>query len=156
MATLYEIDKAILECVDMETGEIIDEEKLNALEMERREKIIKVCCWIKNLRADVSAIKEEKMNLAQRQSSKENQIDRLVKWVGYALNGEKLEDPKVVVTYRKSESVEFAEGFDYSKLPKEFQNVKIEPKKNDLKAAIKAGKKIKGVSIVEKQNTQIK
>ena len=33
MKALYEIDQEILECVDMETGEIIDPEKLTALQM---------------------------------------------------------------------------------------------------------------------------
>jgi hypothetical protein len=32
---LYEIDNAIMDCVDMETGEIIDVERLSALQMER-------------------------------------------------------------------------------------------------------------------------
>ena len=33
MNSLYEINEAILDCVDMETGEIIDEERLNELQM---------------------------------------------------------------------------------------------------------------------------
>ena len=36
---LYEIEKEIMSCVDMETGEIIDCEKLDALTMERYQKI---------------------------------------------------------------------------------------------------------------------
>ena len=35
MRPLYEIDAAILEAVDQETGEILDVEKLDALQMER-------------------------------------------------------------------------------------------------------------------------
>ena len=34
--TLYEIDNAILSCTDQETGEIIDQEALDALQMERK------------------------------------------------------------------------------------------------------------------------
>ncbi len=33
MATLYEIDEEILNCVDMETGEIIDVERLGQKEV---------------------------------------------------------------------------------------------------------------------------
>ena len=33
--SLYEIENAILDCVDMETGEIVDCEKLEDLQMER-------------------------------------------------------------------------------------------------------------------------
>lgn len=36
--TLYEINNAILECVDMETGEIIDSDKLSELQMAFDEK----------------------------------------------------------------------------------------------------------------------
>ena len=37
---LYEIDNAILECIDMETGEVIDAEKLDALNMEREDVVL--------------------------------------------------------------------------------------------------------------------
>ena len=36
---IYEIDKAILECVDEETGEILDFDRLEELQMARDEKI---------------------------------------------------------------------------------------------------------------------
>lgn len=49
--TLYEINEAIMACVDVETGEIIDLDRLNALEMERDRKISNVACWIKDLKA---------------------------------------------------------------------------------------------------------
>ena len=48
---IYDIDKAIEACVDTETGEIIDGEKLDALQMERAAKIEGVACWVKNLPA---------------------------------------------------------------------------------------------------------
>lgn len=35
---LYEIDKAILACIDPETGELLDEDALTNLQMERTEK----------------------------------------------------------------------------------------------------------------------
>ena len=36
---LYEIDNAILDCIDLETGEVIDTERLDALNMERSKRI---------------------------------------------------------------------------------------------------------------------
>lgn len=57
---LYEIDKAILACIDPETGELIDEEALAALQMERTEKIKNVALWLKNLNASVTALKAER------------------------------------------------------------------------------------------------
>lgn len=56
--TLYEINNAILECVDMETGEIIDSDKLSELQIALDEKIENVALWIKDLKAEAEAIKK--------------------------------------------------------------------------------------------------
>ena len=47
MATLYEIDEEILNCVDQETGEIIDPEKLAQLQMDFDKKVEGIALWIK-------------------------------------------------------------------------------------------------------------
>ncbi|MBR7084867.1 MAG: siphovirus Gp157 family protein, partial [Oscillospiraceae bacterium] len=72
MATLYEIESAIYDCVDSETGEVIDEEKLNTLMMERSAKLEGVALWIKNLESDAAAIRAERDNLDKRMKSTEN------------------------------------------------------------------------------------
>lgn len=59
MATLYEIDEEILNCVDQETGEIIDPEKLAQLQMDFDKKVEGIALWIKNLLSDAEAIKAE-------------------------------------------------------------------------------------------------
>ena len=66
MATLYEIDAGILSCIDVETGEVLDPEKLEALQMEREEKIESVALWYKNLCSDAEAYKAEKQAFASR------------------------------------------------------------------------------------------
>lgn len=153
---LYEIDEQILSCVDPETGEIIDEEMLEQLELEREIKIANVACWYKDLMAEAEAIKNEKNNLTNRQKACENKAEQLKKWLAFALNGDKFKDARVSISYHRSESVEFIDDFDCSSLPEEFQNIKIEPKKTELKNAIKAGKTFDGVYIEEKQNIQIR
>lgn len=70
MATLYEIDATIMDCVDTETGEIIDEEKLNSLLMERSAKLEGVALWIKNLDSDAAAIRAEREALEKRQKTR--------------------------------------------------------------------------------------
>ena len=64
--TIYEIDQAIMNCVDAETGEIIDTERLDKLQMERDAKLENVACWIKDLKAEAEALKAEKQALADR------------------------------------------------------------------------------------------
>lgn len=154
--TLYEIDDAILSCIDMETGEIIDEEKLTALTMERDAKISGVACWIKDLKAENEAIKAEKQNLAKRQEVNENKMESLKRWLTMALAGEKFKDGRVSISYRKSESVQFDEGFDARTLPEEFQKVTIEPKKTEIKEYIKSGQTLAGCFIEEKNSVQIR
>ena len=62
---IYEIDSAILACVDSETGEVIDIEKLAELQVERERKIESVACWVKNLTANAQNIREEEKVLAE-------------------------------------------------------------------------------------------
>ena len=150
--TLYEIDEQILECIDEETGEIIDVEKLTALNMEREKKISNVACWIKDLKAEAEAIKNEKQNLAKRQATCENKAESLKKWLAYALNGEKFKDSKCNIGYRKSTSVNFGINFDFNTLPEDLKKVTVEPKKNDIKQAIKDGLQIEGVTLEESNN----
>ena len=73
--TIYEIDNEIMNCVDMETGEVIDTDKLNDLQMERDAKIENVALWIKELKAEAEAIKNEKQALADRQRVAENKYN---------------------------------------------------------------------------------
>ena len=97
---LYEIDNAIMDCVDMETGEIIDIERLSALQMERDQKIEGIGCWIKNLLSDAKALKEEKDNLAARQKVAENKAASLKEFLSKYLDGEKFKTAKDLVIFR--------------------------------------------------------
>lgn len=65
-----------------------------------------------------------------------------------------MKEPEFTVSYRKSETVEIA---DLNAVPDEF--LAPQPPKVDkvgLKKAVKGGAVIDGVTIVEKQNIQIK
>ena len=94
---LYEIDEAILNCIDTETGEIIDADQLDKLQMERDTKLENVACWIKDLKAEAEAIKTEKQILANRQKVAENKAESLKKYLAYALDGKKpLSQPELV------------------------------------------------------------
>ena len=153
MANLYEIDAQIMECVDFETGEIIDETKLQALQLEFDEKVEGIALWIKNLLAEAKMIKEEKDNLAARQKSCENKAESLKKYLSSALGGEKFKTAKVSISYRKSESVEVE---DVSLLGDDYLKFKPEPDKTKIKDALKNGIALEGVTLVEKNNIQIK
>mgnify|MGYP002516159834 CR=1 FL=1 len=153
--TLYEISQEILECIDQETGEVIDEERLTALNMAFDQKVSNVACWIKDLLAEAEAIKTEKQNLARRQQVCENKAESLKKWLAFALNGEKFKDARCNISYRKSTSVAFLEDFNIDTLPEEFKKVTVEPRKTEIKNAIKGGAEFDGVVLEEKTNMVI-
>ena len=156
---LYEIDNAILECIDMETGEVIDAEKLDALNMERDAKIENVVLWIKDLKAESEAIKAEKLALAERQKVAENKVESLKKWVAYALGGQKFSTAKCAVSFRNTESVEVTEE-GLEALMKEHDELLTykapEPNKKAIKDAIKDGLSVAGVQLVQNVSTIIK
>ena len=157
--TIYEIDKEILNCIDPETGEIIDIDKLNELELEKDAKIENVACWIKELKAEAEAIKAEKLALAERQKVAENKAESLKKWLAYALNGEKFKTAKCSVSFRKSEVVEITdEGLN--NLMKEHDELLTykapEPNKKAIKDALKDGLNVEGVQLVQNTSTIIK
>lgn len=156
--TLFDIDKAILDFefeIDEETGEILNAEELDALQMAREDKIEGVGLWIKNLEAEAAAVKAEKDNMADRQKRLERKAESLKKYLGYALQGEKFSTPKIALSWRRSESVVIT---DEALLPENCLNVVVtkRPDKKVIKDALKAGKEIMGAELVTKNNLQIK
>jgi hypothetical protein len=143
-----------MDCIDMETGEIINEELLNSLQMERDVKIENVVLWIKELKAEAEALKAEKLAFAERQKVTENKMESLKKWLAYALNGEKFKTVRASVTFRTSDKVEIA---DIYKLDENYLRYKEpEADKDAIKKAIKAGQQVAGATLVQSTSVIIK
>ena len=154
--TIYDIEAEIMDCIDQETGEVIDIDRLNALEMERDKKISNVACWIKDLKAEAEAIKAEKQALEKRQKAAENKAESLKTWLSGILQGEKFKDSRCSISYRRSEKVTFADDFVVDSLPDEMKKITIEPRKTEIKEFLKAGGEIEGVRIEENTSMTIK
>jgi len=90
MRALYDIDQEILDCIDMESGEILDSAKLDALQMEREEKLEGVALWVKDMRAEAEAVKAEADKLTARKKALDNRIESVKAWLLEALGGDKL------------------------------------------------------------------
>jgi len=105
MRPIYEIDQEILDCVDPETGEILDAEKLDALQMERETKLEGVALWIKDLNAEAEAVKAEADKLTARKRALDNRITSLKAWMLTALDGGKLKTPRCSVYQTHSQKV---------------------------------------------------
>ena len=156
---LYEIENAILDCIDLETGEVIDTERLDALQMEHDAKIENVALWIKDLKAEAEAIKAEKMALAERQKVAENKAESLKNWLAYALDGQKFSTARCAISFRKTEKVEISD-VGMIRLMKEHDELLTykdpEPNKTAIKQALKDGLTVQGVQLVQNISTIIK
>jgi len=164
---LYEINEQIesllsREVIDIETGEVLDDngfEELKSLEAERDLKLENIGLFIKNLDADVLAIKEEEKKLAERRKVKENKVKSVKQFLSDYLqieNLKKFETAKIKLSFRKSESVNVTVAAE--KLPSVYYKEKTEytADKNEIKKALKAGVEISGAELVESNNLQIK
>lgn len=161
MSTLYEINEQILRCVkdgdmvvDTETGEVIDAAALDALQMERDEKLTNIGKWILDLKADAKAIREREISLAERRKAKENKAEQLMDYMNMILAGKKFECADFKASYRKSQAVEVT---DAGKIPAPYLIVQ-EPKvdKAGIKKALKTGEDIPGAKLVERNNLSIR
>lgn len=162
MASLYDIDVRLLnyeEVFDENTGEWLNEDELDNLKMEKEEKIEQLLLWVKNLRAEASAIKDEEGNLADRRKSKEKKADRIEDYVARNLNGQKFETSRVKVGWRKSEKVIIP---DETLVPDKYCNHTVMRKpdktviKEYLKKAEAKGEEVTWASIEVKNNMNLK
>ena len=153
--TLYEIEKEILDCVDYETGEVIDFDRLNQLAIDRQTKIDDVISWYKALTAEATAIDTEVKALKERQNQKITKSESLKLWLTTILNGSKFDSSRNFVSWRKSDEVHI---MDETKIPDEYKSEKIEVSisKADIKRDIKNGINVVGAEIIYKNNIQIK
>lgn len=153
---IYEIEQAIMDLVDPETGEIADFEALDALSMARDEKIENVALWTKNLNAEANAIREEEKALAERRRAAETKADSLQRYLDRTLAGERFTTTKVAISYRKSKAVEIADEEAFKKAGAYLvpQDPKID--KKAISEALKNGTVIAGAELVERNNIQIK
>lgn len=142
--TLYEIDSAIIGCMDEKTGEII-EGAMEELELDNIQKAENIALSIKNDTAMAKALKEEIDKLTQRLRTCNNGIDSKKKYLPYLLGDKKLKTARVSVSYRNSESVTID---DLGSLTEEYIRIP-EPQadKTAIKKAIKAGKEVAGAHI---------
>lgn len=159
--SLYEInaqiEAALNDAVDQETGEVISEKALEALqelEMQKDEKVEQLALLYKNKVAEANALKAEKMAFAARQTAAEKTAESIKQYLAQTLNGEKIKGDRYTIGWRKSESVTIAKD---AFLPDEYLTFKEpEPNKTAIKKALKAGIQIEGAILAETNNIQIK
>jgi len=136
------------------------ERLLKQAEVTLAEKAVAIACLIKGIEADVDALAEEELILRNRRKTAERQADWLRAYLaGNLTPGEKIKDARVVISWRKSQSVQLL--VDAERLPQNFRREKlvIEADKVAIKDAFEAGtaSTLSGLAEVVTKNTiQIK
>lgn len=156
---IQEAIEKMFETVNPETGEVEagSIEELESLQETRRDKLDACGAYIKNLEAEAAALKAEADALAKRADSKKKaeNIRNYVKAAMITAGEQKFESTRVVFSFRSSEAVSIR---DEGSLPKKYlvKKVTTQPDKAAIKAALKAGLKVRGAELVENQNLQVK
>lgn len=150
---LYEIDREILACIDYETGEILDSQRLEMLEMEKEKRIENIGLWIKNLEAEAEALKKEKDAFAAREKSTKSKADQLKKYLESALCGQKFQTTKLSISFRTSTTLGMSES---AEIPEQFRRYYFVLDKTKMKESLKNGANYKGFWLQKNQKIQIK
>ena len=172
--TLYDIDTRLVtlldEHFDIEDGVLCETEeelakKIDEVSLDLDTKIENIGCYIKNLEADVEALKKEEDNLYGRRKSAERKIESLKNYLnGYLTACYPNEDdkakwrfksPKVVLGFRKSTKVEVT---DIQKLDKKYLKIttNIDPDKKAIGQALKNGEEVIGAVLKQNVNLSVK
>ena len=164
---LFEITAAYQSFVDaVENGEIPEDaiaDTLESITATLEEKADNTACVIKNMTAEIFALKAEERKLAERRRIKENQVERLREYLANALiqsEHTKIETARNKISFRKSEGVKIDDESAFiewaMKNNDEYLTYK-EPaiNKTAIKGALADGKEVKGAYIEQKQNLQI-
>ena len=164
---LYEIANDYLALMQaIENDEIPEEaiaDTLEAITAEFEDKADNIACLLKNLDADIVAIKAEETRLAERRKVKEKSSERIKQYLSDVLQGaniDKIETARNRISFRKSESVELDEGafIEWASENRDDLLTYSAPKANktEIKKALKGGAEIVGAQLVSKNNIQIK
>lgn len=164
MATLYEIDSRLAnifitaegEGVDALTGEVLDGQALDELQMEKMEKVDNICRFIKNLESDARQYQEEIDRLKSRRDAASKKAESLKVYLAAHLEtGKRVDVPSAQIRWRVSAAVSIT---DEAKLPEDFWKklVEVKPDKAAIRERLKKGEEVPGACLEERRNLSIK
>lgn len=152
---LYEINSQILDCIDPGTGEVMDIDRLEKLNMAKAEKVDNIACWVKNLEADVAAFEAQEKAFADRKAAAKRKIDSLKHYLTDALGGQNFSSDRCAVSFRRSKAVCV---LDEAAIPAEYMTEMTTraPNKTAIAALLKTGTAVPGCELVERVNPSVK
>lgn len=164
--SLYEVSQELMNCIQItetdfvneETGEVIDIEQIEQLQMTFESKVENIGRWIKNLASEVEAYKVEEKRLATRRKANENKIASLKQYLETCMSGKTYKSPTVQITWRSSASVDvdMNELMKYDDCDSYLKYTEPTPNKLAIRDVLKNGGSIPGCKLVTSENMQIK
>ncbi len=164
---LFEIDNQLMECVDMETGEILDIEAFENLSLAREDKLTGIAKHIIHEEADIAGMEEVVKRIQDRittikrkNENTKNFLKERMEYYGLT----KIEAPELVLTIPKplpslvgdDREMVVGLGIDVLELQlKEKKSIMAEIKK-DIKEKLKNGETVDGYSLAYKTSLKIK
>lgn len=147
----YDYEQALRDTLDGIGGELED-------------KAADIAVLIKEMNAEAAALREEELNLAERRKAKENRVKWLTQYLAdnmQAAGLAKVDRPRATLSFRKSKGVKIDDEEGFILWAEEarqdrFLNVKTTVNKTAIRDALKAGEKLPGAVIEERQSLQIK
>lgn len=144
--------------VDEETGEVIfDKEQYDQVTGDARAKIANTARFLREEDAEIAAMKQVIANIMSRLDAKKRRYEYLQDLCLSAIQalGEKVEEPDIRVSTRRSDVVRIEDGVE---LPEEYLTIKttVSPNKLALKAYLKTGGVVPGVSLEDSYTLLIK
>lgn len=161
MANLFELNQALLSCVDEETGEF-DFERYEQLSADRNEKIENIIKFIKNLKSDAAQYSEAEKSFEERKEAAKRKAEQLTDYLAAALGGKEFNCLSGSVKFRSSKQTIVDDETAFISWAQNNGREDLlsykEPgiSKTAIKEALAAGAEIPGAHIVEIANISIK
>lgn len=157
---LFQIDKKILDCVDEETGEVVDLDRLESLNLQRDEKISNICKWIINLKSDIDQLKKQEDKFKERRQKAQKKAESLKNFLQVYMAGKPFKTAEFSATFRKSSAVEIVNQDAFEAFAGKNRGLLTfpapVPNKTAIKAALDAGEEVPGAAIKQNVNLIIK
>lgn len=133
--------------VDTETGEMINlAERLEALQIERGQKIKSVAFYLDDLKMKLDAVGEKKAAIAQKEKQLKREIEGLENYLLFATDNKGYADDDIEVKVKETRRVDI---IDETLIPEQYLKIKTETtiSKTDIDKAIKNGETVQGAEI---------
>lgn len=141
--------------VSVESGEVFTADALDALKMERDEKVDNCLMVMRQYEADSVAIDTEIKRLTALKKTYQSRAEWLKSYVQGCLKGEKFKSDKFNVTYRNTKSANIV---DWTLIPAEFYKDRTDKdiSKSKIMEVLKAGGSVPGAELEEKTSMVVK